>query len=874
MCKIVWKELTPPSVSQLQLSEQLLGQALGDDFRGNTKSWLSQFFTGKKKMICQKYALFFLANGVDHANSQPYAYGTFPLWLRMRQAWQQLLDQLEQSNCAVFRRQIQELLRRMVSCSSADIGPLIAGIADALEPEDFTSRLASLGMIACTWYIWENSLSDPVCANQAARLADLLLPPSANLFVSAESDRQSQPEAVLQADQASAQILLQQARALVQKGQYGEAGDVCEKIVFCHTFAPDVVLGEAYYLLGCCCEPDLGGHTIPMPFSSVGELFQKATSCGYDYATTSDHAILQQPVRACDSRPGVCVYSAENALSRLLLTTMPETWHAQFSDQPYTILVAGRRQRFVLLDDCLEKNVGDGLELLSAIQNSAQPLEAWRETEIFLRCEEEQASPLLDTALSFLRSSHTGENCPVRIFLLDEAKRAAQRLFAFHPLFYPLTLDPDSAAQRTLHLVVLSSSPSLSLASWLVREAFWLLPIPQCTVNTRITVLSPHASDIRAHIEAICPGLVGYMESARKKSESGALQIDDIPFAKLEFIDTNFGSASLSSQLQKIEASKDLLYYVIDAPNDMETLALGIRVREQNIRQAVLTNRIGQYSRSRAVVALHCTDPHCVQLVRDLLVPKEIEHGNQWFNNYGFVVFGSADQIYSWDELDGGVLERAAQCIHLQYCGAAPRPADHPELKSYFERLYNRDSSFCCAVSLPYRLFRVGVTAFAWYIQNPAAYWGVAQRRQLAAQFRDKLLLADGSPDPVLLEQLARYEHTRWCCYMLSRGWLPTAYPDQAVQIIRAGAPRHMLQIAKLHPCICSWKGLQELHAALAWAGEGQNSDSRDERFAKYRDDEGLHDYFTKIDLQNIIMTPELLCVSWLPENTKEEKIR
>ncbi len=76
--------------------------------------------------------------------------------------------------------------------------------------------------------------------------------------------------------------------------------------------------------------------------------------------------------------------------------------------------------------------------------------------------------------------------------------------------------------------------------------------------------------------------------------------------------------------------------------------------------------------------------------------------------------------------LNGGVIEEISQCVHLQYCQSSQqKDACYENLKSYFERLYNRDSSFSAAVSMPYRLFEAGITPTpdwsSWDIQDPDA---------------------------------------------------------------------------------------------------------------------------------------------------------
>lgn len=869
MRKIVWKSLTPPSVPQQALVCSILDESLHTSFLRPGRAWLSLFFNGKKKAVYQQYALFFQAHNIDPGTGQPYAYGSFPLWKNIRSAWQRQVDSLSREDAAAFRRQIRSLLQELAQPSSDPADTLPAGIAGALAGEEFCAQLASLSMIASTWYIWEQSFEDPQCTAQAEHLACLILPTTTGLFRSGQTD--SEDLSVQQAqknDELQAHDLLLQARVLMKKGQYNEAGALCEQIVFCCSFAPDILLGEAFYLLACCCETELGGRPFPSPYTSVEELFLAAAQHGCDHTSHCHHNIFEAPRPSAALGNGCCFCNAVNDISRVIQSTLPLYW--KFDCRPFhpEMLRAAQNLRFVLVDDNLEKNLQDALSLLHQIQNSSTSASV----EIHIRCIEETAAPLLDTALSFLRSTYPMHSALPRVFLLDEAKRSAQMLFAQHPLFYPLSL-PAASEQQTLHLVVLSSSPDLSLACWLVREAFWLLPV---LPNTRITVLSPHADAIRGQLLAACPGLCGLVSPGKGRSRRPEILIDDIPFPRLEFVDVSTQSPSLLTELDKLEESGGMLYYVIDAACDLDAIALGRTVRETNIRHAVQHNRIGLYSKTRSVIALHCTDPACTRLSQDLLVPRETEHGNQWFNNYGFITFGSLDQLYSWDNLDGGILERISQCVHLQYCGAVPGTEEQEEaLSSYFDRLYNRDSSFACAVGLPYRLFRAGVTASAWYIQDSSAYWGNSQRAQLAQEFRTALYGEKDEPDPALLEELSRYEHTRWCCYMLSRGWLPTSDVSQAVQIIKSGAPRHMLQIARLHPCICSWKELETLQRVLDWAYRSEESAVSpaqpplhpDSRFQRYASTDGKYTYFYNLDTQNIAMTPEMLRAVWFEPN-------
>ena len=127
------------------------------------------------------------------------------------------------------------------------------------------------------------------------------------------------------------------------------------------------------------------------------------------------------------------------------------------------------------------------------------------------------------------------------------------------------------------------------------------------------------------------------------------------------------------------------------------------------------------------------------------------------------------------------------------------------------DRLYLRDSSLSGAASLPYRLFVENIFPDAWFIQDADAWWNSDQRRNLGQQFLHCLYPdpeKPGEENSFVLEELEKFEHLRWRRYMISRGWSGTVDRngamdfEQAVQYIRNGAPGHVLQIAKIHPCI------------------------------------------------------------------------
>ena len=878
MCKIVCASLTPPRCNA-DFVLNVLRNAFGADVDLSFESSVarSRFRNGNSSGKYDALMQFFLKSIPRNTGGPWAAYGAFPPWLILQTAWAAALAAMPDKQRTEFQKKISALLQDLQKERQTPLAYLLARISESIRKEPFEAQLATLSMIACTWGTWECAFKDTSLAEKKMldirRLAALILPTSIDIQTTlpeAPIDLAEEEDCVNDADEA--QALLAQARTLALHHRFREAGEKCETIVTDLTYAPDILRGEACCLLACCCQADLGGYKLPKAFQSVEELLLKANAFGYDHTAACDRRILQPPRQAADRRQGVCVCNARNDAASWLESTMPAGFEMRHSSTPASFVHCSETVRFVLLDEDLEKNVRDAIQILGTIQQAS----SWKHTEIFLRCEEEKVSPLLDTALSSLRASRrNGADCPVHLYLLDEAKYAAQELYARHPLFYPFTLDPDRKPSEPLHLVILSSAENTSLACWLVREAFWLLPV---LPNASITLLSPYADQIRSRISAACPGLAKQITSGRDQTRQVELPFKNIPFPKMEFIQVDFESPKLNYELTELQKKEELKYYVVDAGSDLDTIALGTRIRENDIRHAVKKNKINLYAKNRSVIALRCVSPHTARLARELLVPKETPYGNQWFNNFGFITFSSLDELYSWDNLDGGIFQQLSKNLHLMYCGAAFASkdgcADEQALDSCYQSLYNQESSRASVIGLPYRLFCAGIVAPCWYIQDPDAYWGESQRRALADKLQSAL-----HEDKSLLPRLAQYEHTRWVCYMISRGWLPFAYSEQAVQIIKAGAPKHMLQIARLHSCICCWEDLKTLQVQLDLAYRNEKSDGShskpDVRFEKYYDPEETFTYFQDLDNEGIQKTPQVLRTAWCPTHEKgEEPIR
>jgi len=712
-------------------------------------------------------------------------------------------------------------------------------------------------------------------------------------------------EAVLKAEEFIHDCRYAEAYALVT--------DVLER---CY-FAQNSTRGDALYLLACCCESDTGACPIPESFLSVDDIFREAYFFGCEKArrNISGPDILKMPVRAAGGTPGLCIINEENEPAHILEQTMPVSWTltccTDISDA-LSFLQDDRQIRYVLLSEKEDKNLRDALLILHAYQHASGTSAMLSETpfipraELFIRCCREKSEPLIDTALNLLKKARPWDPVPVCVFLIDDVLDSARMLLTRHPYFYRATGRNirESVRDWILHPVILSSNPDNTMAIRLLQEIF-SLPVQKENLRTRITLLSPYATDIRRKMAAASPGMEDYVIPDRKtfsddsawpsfhsssevrrfrKEENDLIVFSDdaVSPVSLEYQTYDFQSSSLRDAIDRMEISGDLLYYIVDTGNDLDNLALASQIREEGIRMRVRTRRLQNLSSVRPVIAVHCQDPSFSGLAEKLLVPKGEHHSNQWFNNYGFVMFGSLSERYSWDSLGRTAAEQAAECIHLAYSHASVSDTAqiYAALAHYFNRLYLRDSSLSGAASLPYRLFVENIFPDAWFIQDADAWWNSDQRRNLGQQFLHCLYPdpeKPGEENSFVLEELEKFEHLRWRRYMISRGWSGTVDRngamdfEQAVQYIRNGAPGHVLQIAKIHPCICSWDDLTELQRRLDYEyrvnaySQDQNGESfrPDHRFAAYQKTEDGFRFFQSLDADVIRQTASILNLAW-----------
>lgn len=760
------------------------------------------------------------------------------------------------------------------------------------ELKDFPSKLSCLMLLASTWYYWDLTSTDTISPENFSTieaLASAILP---HRLMHKKKETQNNKELIKEIREKKKQIhdKLETAKINYDNNDYQSCGDIC-RFIISSGFVEPKDRGYAYYLLVKCRETNNYTYT---GYYDAAKFMRQAISLGCEEAraewkTLHLNSLLYYP-KPSDSFPSHIVINSSRSNKRVLcfLKTLPKEMlemdedilkkYISYINTGDTLkdkialskaLYPEKECRYLLLDDNIDKNFNDFLVILNSIKawkskNEESTLiynaDIWKNTQIFLRTKEEKYSALIDTAIKHM----DGISFP--IYIIDDEKWAAQTLLAQHPFYYPIrtmTIKHLKENNNTINLNILSINDDL--ANWLVREAFWL----SCFIYTKLTInlniFSPEAEKIESRLRFDCKGMWGKLPDSEYTSKI------NINFSN-DFDD--FNSDKLIAVLQSNSCFKDsdFNYYIINTGNDISNINLGIKLRELTISHIIKSDsKINKID--LPIITFKCEDPDYAHLTESMVVQME-EHGDSWYNNYSLIPFGRLTDRYSYDNLSGGYFEKMALSTHLQYYGVDPilntdenKILRADAIESYFSRCYNRDSSMAVALSMPYRLFQTTtysgpghvdhIIPTGWNITNPFAYINSSSINEMATSFEKMCNLSS----------LVLYEHARWTRWIISRGWTYTS-PEETIEYMTEGNPKHQLYISKQHSCICSMDELKELSKKMY----EHYLCTSDQRFMD--DKSGGPKDFTAIDTRNLKQTANIISIKWDRDNSRIERER
>ena len=836
----------------------------GIDITDKPKSQFNKYFNNAQGKKDYQAVIMHIFNCAKSGN---YTSSDFPFYHDLKKKLEDLFNLFpEETN---YKEKYTQDIKVLINQNFGNKNPLNEQkYKQTLLDADFLDQITCLVCIAVTWPIWDQN------SKQATDLANLIFPSMASKDnTSTKSNEEIMAYVTLQKNKTA--NIYDEALKLYDNGKYEEASVLFYKITNCK-LADDKIIADAYYRCAICTLD----HSIPIEsnvnakpqnckkYITSKELLLEAIHFG---STSAIQRYKKEYKQDFETIPLIRDFSQAKGKARIILNavnkytvafknSLPKEMKSMKNRKELIRFAATQSQwmheidsisdldkdcRFLLFDDNSEKNFQDLIYILDRISylqkeaslaNSKRMLLKWYKIAIYIRVKEDEYSALIDTALKRL-GDYT-----VRVYIIDDNKWAAQYLLYQYPLFQPIQYITGRKLRNTaitLSFTVISNRDT-ELACWLVKEAFWLGCFHYKKITLSINIIGPNAKEIEQQLRFQCPGIYGKIPD----SDSISKVVINKPY--------EVDSINSSDTINAIHDCKNPIsaynYYVIDIGNSAENLNFAIKLRELSIRDLISSNQKLQNS-SLPIITFYCPDTNIAHL-SDHIVIQNVDSGNQWFNNYNVKPFGIINDRYSFENLDGGYLEKVAQSTHLQYSHTNTTDSctqKLEKLKDYFLRSYNHDSSMAVALSMPYRLFQTETNDTSHIISSDseiAPYLIPNDIDELADLFSSCRLNNQ--------QDLLNFEHSRWLRWALSRGWEP-ASPDQVLNYMKDGNPKHQLYIAKLHGCICGLNELENFSNAL-YNGVTTPFD------------------FKSTDISNINATADIITIALYPENVIEEE--
>lgn len=728
---------------------------------------------------------------------------------------------------------------------------------------DFYSQLACLTAIAATSYCLNDSQKD------RTDLFRFIVPPSEENSKNTEWNKE-----YISAQERTTDKLFAEAEKLFKEGQFSRAVSKFQEVTE-YNFSKDAILGKSYYYLALCyLEHKNSLRDIPDTArkKSPKGLLEKAADYGNPDADIYLKKMFGKPellrlIRPISETHGTAriVVNCMNKYVDELIKTLPKEMQEEKvrekmfvtanTQQAFKDILQANKDRdcrFLLFDESSEKNFQHLLFILDeilepSVKNDSATSLHWFETVIYIKVSEDKYSALIDTALKRL-GDYT-----VRVFIIDDNKWPVQYLLNKHPLFEPILRIPASRLNNRpviMNLTVISHN-SEAFAQWVIREAYWLGCFHYASLKLSLNLISPDAEKIENKLRFDCPGIFENLSD----SDCKPITLNNNNFKTVPDLSSPTALAEIETLYEKPNTYN---YFIIHTGNDIDNLNYGIKLREWSIKKILDSGKTPQ-KYNLPLIAFYCQNSDIAYL-SECLVVQAVNCGNQWFNNYNLIPFGTLCDRYSWTTLDGGYLEKVAQSTHLQYCGAdihAPLEEKIKHLKDYFSRCYNRDSSMAVALSMPYRLYQTAYGPNGHIIPSPPDTYDLLSPdsiMEMAEKFEEVKLYAENK------ENLLKYEHSRWMFWAISRGWVKAA-PKMVLSYMKAGNPKHQLYIARMHGCITSRDGLENLATTMYQYSSNASANEAE----KYTDKEAPKD-FIAYDKKNIAQTADILTIAWFKE--------
>lgn len=261
-----------------------------------------------------------------------------------------------------------------------------------------------------------------------------------------------------------------------------------------------------------------------------------------------------------------------------------------------------------------------------------------------------------------------------------------------------------------------------------------------------------------------------------------------------------------SVELELKNRLRNVTYFICATSLDSDNVKLGVKIRETTYSNDYLF----EY---RPSIVVLCRNMVYANRISEIRINNTI-YSDAWYASYDIVPYGVYYDCYSYKNIYENFITIFAKEINGQYYSN-----EDDANKRYYSLSYNRDSSEMAAVYLIYRMFSANV-----FEEDVLEKWRFSDFEKHIDRYTSKFQLIlkgesyiEESQDLLgtdIVEYLSRLEHTRWCCFEMSRGF-KKADRGQVERYIHKGVQTHQLHIAKLHPYIVDWQELGERNYSL-----------------------------------------------------------
>lgn len=423
--------------------------------------------------------------------------------------------------------------------------------------------------------------------------------------------------------------------------------------------------------------------------------------------------------------------------------------------------------KFYFFSEDNEKNLNDSLELIDRLYKYICLNYSYKDLiinniDIYVKANFDYASMLIDSNLNMMNDEY------FKIHICDYDKLSAQQLLIGAPLFIPYLIDKSD-----IDVVIFGTNDStFELVKQIVAIAY--------TNNIpRITLLGKEAHVYRKKLERIAPGIYKEPENLNRiKPEFYNFDVEITDF--IDLLTNYFDDAEnlIKSKLQRCN------YFVIDLGNDRDNIIFATKLRGWIL---CCDNKF----KRTPFIAVKCENSRNADIARHLIVNNK-KAGNEVYNNYNLYFYGMKGNVFSSEflNIEENKQQQMALNVHRSYYGENI-PDKDSVIKSYFKFSYNRDSSECKSISLMYMFFSLGII-------DKLSDLNLSED-ELAKAFNE-WIKKEGN-----LNAAARYEHSRWVGFMLSRGWRSASLEQIKDYAGQESGDDHKHLLCKLHPFICNW---------------------------------------------------------------------